>query len=117
MLEINLGLLSGGLKEQKRRDLARRFEVSQELILRYERARSAYRILSEEWRHKARLEAALQIRARGEDCEPEKLADEMEVIIERLEAEQKENPICRELDEAAAAIRAVVDAPKKSELN
>jgi hypothetical protein len=73
--------------------------------------------LSDEWRHQARLEAALQIRARGEVCEPQKLSDEMWVIIERLEDEQKENPISRELDEATAAIRAVTDVPKKSELN
>ncbi|MEO7593387.1 MAG: hypothetical protein ABI134_19395, partial [Byssovorax sp.] len=77
----------------------------------------AYDVLRDGWLHQARLEAALQIRARGEICEPQKLADETWVIIERLEAEQKENPICRELDEAAAAIRAIVDAPKKSELN
>jgi hypothetical protein len=115
--EIAHGVLAGGLKEPERSALSRRFGVSSELILRYERARSAYDVLSDEWRHQARLEAALQIRARGEHCEPQKLSDEMWVIIDRIKNEQTENPICLELEEAAAVLRAVVDVPKKSELN
>ncbi len=100
------------MKEPERSALAHRFGVSKELILRYEQASSAYDVLTEEWRHEARLEAAFEIRARGEDCEPQKLSDEMGVIIDRIKDEQRENPIRRELDEVLEVIRTIVDARK-----
>ena len=41
----------------------------------------------------------------------------MEEAYQRIKGSQSENPIWRELEEAAAALRAVVDAPKKFDLN
>lgn len=114
--EIAHGVRAGGLKERERRALSRRFGVSQELISQYERARSAYNALSDAWWRQAGKEARCGWGERDDD-DPQKLADATEVILDRIKDEQRENPICRELDEAAAALRAVVDVPKKSELN
>ncbi|KYF92430.1 hypothetical protein BE17_43995 [Sorangium cellulosum] len=103
---------SGGLPAEERRALAEQFGVSEEVVLRYERARTAYneQIADKRWRQ-AKLETILRMTEGGETFEPERYADELEATLERMSDAEPANELTRELRDATDAIRAEIGLP------
>ncbi|KYF58978.1 hypothetical protein BE08_30720 [Sorangium cellulosum] len=103
---------SGGLSAEERRALAEQFGVSEEVVLRYERARTAYneQIADKRWRQ-AKLETILRMTEGGKTFESERYADELEATLERMSDAEPENELTRELRDARDAIRAEIGLP------
>ncbi|WP_437975933.1 hypothetical protein WMF11_50810 [Sorangium sp. So ce295] len=110
--EIVRRIRSGGLSAEERRALAEKFGVSEEVVLRYERARAIYnvQIADKRWRQ-AKLETILRMTEGGKTFEDEKFPDELEVTLDRLRDAEPENEITRELRDASDAIRAELGLP------
>ncbi|WP_437753905.1 hypothetical protein [Sorangium sp. So ce1389] len=103
---------SGGLPAEERRALAEQFGVSEEVVLRYERARNTYEVLiGEKRRRQAKLETILRMTEGGKTFEPERYADELEATLERMRDAEPENELTRELRDARDAIRAEIGLP------
>ncbi|WP_437829773.1 hypothetical protein [Sorangium sp. So ce1153] len=103
---------SGGLPAEERRALAEQFGVSEEVVLRYERARTTYEVLiGEKRRRQAKLETILRMTEGGKTFEPERYADELEATLERMRDAEPENELTRELRDARDAIRAEIGLP------
>ena len=108
----------GGMTAQQRSALAEKFGLSEELLLRCERAHHAYctTVFVEQTRE-ARLEAILRTRELGRKIDDPKYIVELEKAFERIQAATPENEITRECTEAFNALRAALDAststPKK----
>ena len=110
--EIVRRIRSGGLSTEERRALAEKFGVSEEVVLRYERARAIYnvQIADKRWRQ-AKLETILRMTEGGKTFEEEKFPDELEATLERLRDAEPENEITRELRDARHAIRVELGLP------
>lgn len=110
--EIVRRIRSGGLSTEERRALAEKFGVSEEVVLRYERARAIYnvQIADKRWRQ-AKLETILRMTEGGKTFEEEKFPDELEATLERLRDAEPENEITRELRDARDAIRVELGLP------
>ncbi|WP_437304720.1 hypothetical protein [Sorangium sp. So ce388] len=103
---------SDGLPAEERRALAEQFGVSEEVVLRYERARTTYELLiGEKRRRQAKLETILRMTEGGKTFEPERYADELEATLERMRDAEPENELTRELRDARDAIRAELGLP------
>ncbi|XXT17461.1 hypothetical protein WME94_45260 [Sorangium sp. So ce429] len=105
-------ILSGGLSAEERRALAEEFGVCEEVVLRYERVRTAYneQIADKRWRQ-AKLETILRMTEGGKTFEPERYADELEATLERMSDAEPENELTRELRDTTDAIRAELGLP------
>ncbi|WP_044967497.1 MULTISPECIES: hypothetical protein [Sorangium] len=103
---------SGGLSVEERRALAEEFGVSEQVVLRYERARTAYdlSIAQKRWRQ-AKWETILRMTEGGKAFEDEKFPDELEATLERLRDAEPENELTRELRDARDAIRVELGLP------
>ncbi|WP_437983608.1 hypothetical protein [Sorangium sp. So ce117] len=110
--EIVRRIRSGGLSAEERRALAEKFGVSEEVVLRYDRARTTYnvQIADKRWRQ-AKLETILRMTEGGKTFDDEKFPDELEATLERLRDAEPENEIARELRDARDAIRAELGLP------
>ncbi|WP_437797935.1 hypothetical protein [Sorangium sp. So ce693] len=110
--EIGRRIRSGGLSAEERRALAEKFGVSEEVVLRYERARAIYNveIADKRWRQ-ARRETLFRMTEGGKTFGLEKYSDELEATLERLRDAEPENEITRELRDARDAIRAELGLP------
>jgi hypothetical protein len=108
----------GGMTAQERSALVEQFGLSEELLLRCERAHHAYQnsICEGQWRE-AKLEAILRTRELGKEIEDPEFIVELEKALERIQAATPENEITREYDDAWAALQAALEAstptPKK----
>lgn len=116
--KINSAVSTGGLTEPARRALAERFGVSEEVLLRYERAKAAWSAsIFPGLFDQAQDATELRMRELGRRFDPDELMDECLQAFHRIEAAMPENEITREIDEAAVALRAALDAatPKPAE--
>ncbi|WP_437296972.1 hypothetical protein [Sorangium sp. So ce426] len=113
--EIVRRIRPGGLSAEERRALAEKFGVSEEVVLRYERARAIYNveIADKRWRE-ARRETLFRMTEGGKAFELEKYPDELEATLERLTDTEPENDITRELRDAGDAIRAELGLPPRT---
>jgi hypothetical protein len=111
LAELAHAARSGGLTVLARSALAKRFGVSEEVLLRYECARCAYNSLigDKQW-DQARLEATLRFSELEKRIDEPGFPEEIEKALARIRAATPENEITRELDEATAALRAALDA-------
>jgi hypothetical protein len=110
--EIARKTRSGGVSAEERRALAEQFGVSEEVVLRYEHARTVYnaQIADKRWRQ-ARQETLLRMTEGGKTFELEKYPDELEATLEGMRGAESENEITRELRDARDAIRAELGLP------
>ncbi len=101
----------GGMTAQQRSALAEQFGISEEVLLRCERAHHAYsKTVFVEQTREARLEAILRTRELGKKIDDPEFIDELEKAFERIRAATPENEITRECTEAFNALRAALDA-------
>jgi transcriptional regulator with XRE-family HTH domain len=103
----------GGLTADERSDLAKRFGVNEGLLLRYESARSTFNaeIFDKQWAL-ARLEVIRRRNKLGIDLLSPGFGEEISQAYHRIldALPEPEKALTRELDEAADAIRAALDA-------
>ena len=110
-LEISRTESSGGMTAQERSALVEQFGISEELLLRCERAHHAYctTVFVEQTRE-ARLDAILRTRELGKKLDDPEYIVELEKAFERIRAATPENEVTRECTEAFNALRAALDA-------
>ena len=110
-LEIARKRNSGGMTAQERSALAEQYGISEEILLRCERANAAYytSILMKQWQQ-AKLEATLRMRELGKDHNDPEFLVVLDNAIERLHAATPENEITREKRAAWDALKAALDA-------
>jgi hypothetical protein len=107
---------SGGMTAQERTALVERFGVSEEVLLRCERAYHAhYSLIGEKQWDQAVLEATLRMRELGKRGDEPELVDEIERALCRIRAATPENEITREYDEAWVALRVALDGPTSAD--
>lgn len=106
MWEIARKTRSGGLSPQERRGLVEQFGVSEEVLLRYERAKVAYDALDDKRFREAKWETLRRMTEGQKTFDPERYSAEMEVTLQRMREAEPESEITRELRDARAAIRA-----------
>jgi hypothetical protein len=103
----------GGLTADERANLSQKFGVSEDLLLRYERAKAAWNtlIFDKQW-VQARMEAVRLMNKLGKDLLSPELGEETSKAFHRIldALPEPEKAITRERDEAVAAIRAALDA-------
>jgi hypothetical protein len=106
----------GGMTAQERSALVEQFGISEELLLRCERAHHAYQtsICEGQWRQ-AKTEAILRMGELGKGYNDPEFVVELEKALERIQAATPENETTREYTAAWDALRAALDAstPKK----
>jgi hypothetical protein len=112
ILEIGHAAQSGGLTAPELHALAERFGVSEEVLLRYERARRAFNTsIFPALFEQSIIETERRMKERGEKVHHDEASTiESAVIYRWLEQTMPENEITREHDEALAALRAALDA-------
>jgi hypothetical protein len=108
----------GGMTAQERSALAEQFGISEELLLRCQRAHHAYCTTVYAKQHReAMLEARLRTRDLGKEPGDPEFIVELEKAFDRIRAEAPENEITRESTAASAALKAALEAsaptPKK----
>ncbi|MFS8069131.1 MAG: hypothetical protein ACMG6S_22450 [Byssovorax sp.] len=108
----------GGMTAQERSALAEQFGISEDLLLRCERAHHAYyTTIFVEQSRQAKMEAMIRMRELGKARNDPEFIVELEKALERIHAATPENEITRESTAASAALRAALDAststPKK----
>jgi hypothetical protein len=93
------------MTEDERSALAKRFNVSEDLLLRYERAQMAYNslVFDKQWTQ-AREEVIRRMSQLEKELTPTELAAETSKEFRRISAAAPENEISLELKEAKAAI-------------
>ncbi len=117
-LEIARTERCGGMTAQERSALVEQFGLSEELVLRCERAHHAYctTVFAKQHRE-AMLEARLRMRELGKQPNGPEFGDEIEKALDRIQAATPENEITRESTAASAALKAALEAspstPKK----
>jgi hypothetical protein len=112
--DIDYAVNYGGLTPTERNALAKRFAVSEDALLRYERAKCAYvSLVKAQWQ--AMAEAAFRMSERGEEYDSKKLADEMGTAFDRKQEAALKKESRRELHEAEAALKAALDASSSSQ--
>lgn len=112
LMKLNSGVRSeGGLTAAERTALAKKFGVSEDLLIRYERARAVYnKEIFDNQRTQAGLEALRVVKAQGKDALSPEFGDELTKAFWRIEAAMPENKFLREFKEAKAAIKAALTA-------
>jgi hypothetical protein len=113
--DVEYAVTSGGLKAPERSALAKRFGVSEEVLLRFERAKRAYdSSITPKLFDQAETEALHRMRERGKfhprEWAQNEFSNECTVAYRRLRDAMPENEITREYDEALAALKAAVEA-------
>jgi hypothetical protein len=115
MVEVACGVLAGGLTAQQRTSLAERVGISEEVLLRYERARQAcHDLIFRKQVNQAWGEAAHRMRELGKSTADPAFLDELEQAVHRIRRATPENDVKRERDEALAAVRAAIAASKET---
>ena len=111
-LFVELALASlkkGGVTPADLSRLSKRFGVSEDLLLRHERAGAIYKsVIYDKLLPQARVEAMRRLIQRGKDPMDDEFGDELRKAYDRLQAALSENAIVREFKEAKAAIRAAL---------
>ena len=107
--DVDYALKSGGMTAQVRSALAKRFGVSEEVLLRYERAQCA----SSEQRRQAWIEGLARWQRSGRVGSESDRDKDFDEILSRLQNEAPE--IEREYDDAVAALRAALEATTSKE--
>ncbi|MEO5725729.1 MAG: hypothetical protein ABI134_06295 [Byssovorax sp.] len=118
IMEISRTESCGGMTAQERSALVEQFGISEELLLRCERAHHAFcTTIFVEQRREARMEAILRMRELGKKLDDPQFGEEITKALDRIWAATPENEITRERTEAFDALRAALDAststPKK----
>jgi len=104
---------NGGSTPEERTEVAREFSVSEELMLRYERAASLYfPSIHDKQLRQARIEALRWLKAEGKDIltHNDEFWKKASEALERIQAEAPKDELTREFDAAEAALRAAVNA-------
>ena len=102
---------TGGLTAADRSALAERFGVSEDLLLRYERAQSIYKsVIVDKLLPQARVEAMRWLKQLGKEPMGPEFGEEMRQAFHRLEAAMSDNEIVCEFREVQAAIMAAIEA-------
>ena len=115
MVEVACGVLAGGLTAQQRTSLANRVGISEEVLLRYERARQAcHDLIFRQQMNQAWSEAAHRMRELGKRMDDPAFPGELEKAVHRIRKATPENAITRERDEALAAVRAAIAASEET---
>ena len=110
-LEISRTESCGGMTAQERSALVEQFGISEELLLRCERAHHAYcTTIFVEQRREARLEAILRMRELGKKIDDPQFGDEISKALDRIQEATPENEITRARTEAFDALRAALEA-------
>ncbi len=106
----------GGMTAPERSALAEQFGISEELLLRCQRAHHAYctTVYAKLYRA-AKMEAILRTRELDKGLADPEFIVELEKALDRIRAATPENEITRESTAASAALKAALDAstPKK----
>jgi hypothetical protein len=116
IMEIGRTEEFGGMTAPERSALAEQFGISEELLLRYQRAHHVYcTTVYPKMHREAMLEARLRTRDLGKGPEDPEFIVELEKALDRVWAATPENEITRESTEASAALKAALEAaaPKK----
>ena len=108
---VSQAVKRGGLSADERRALAKEFSVSEDLLLRCERAEAAWDTqIFHRYISRARVEAMRLLKERGQDpCGPDLWTEASEAFRRILDAlPEPEKGIVRELKESRAAIKAAL---------
>ena len=109
--DLSEAVTRGGLSADERSDLAKKFGVSEDLLLRYERAKAAWdTLIFNKYISRARAEAMHLLKELGQDPWGPELGMEASKAFHRIldALPEPEKKITRELDEVQDAIKAAL---------